>query len=608
MIPRAILLPWPHAAVSWEGEVLHRIPVVAISIAVIALTVVPQVCLHAATPGGSSGSNGRVHGVVRDAVGVAVADASVLAVGTKVIAARTDTRGRFQMSVPPGDYILRATRPGYISTYRESVRVLSSSALERTITLFRQADAAAAAVPDDHSHSELAWRLRHLPRSVLRDGTATATGPDRSLFGRAVDSSVRLASRIAETDFSGQVNFVTTATASLAAASFNTFPRSVAYVVLGAPVGSGDWRVRGAVASGTRSAWNVLGEYEARRTETHALRFGVSYSAHGPKAGSPGQWSRPVLEARSVAGMFLEDRWRLLPDLDVDVAARADRYDFLSTPQLLSASGGVRARVLPSTVVSVRLARSMIAPGAEEFLPPSAEGPWLPPERTFATLVSRDRMQPEEVRHAEFGFRQEFGTGHRARAIQARVFAQQTSDQIVTLFGVGGQSSRGHYHVARAGAVNLSGWAVGVSGTLLRSLSGQIEYARLTADWHSMGRTRGLRRIAPSAVRDASEAIDDITASLEARFNQARTRLSVVYRSSTAFSGDDGDESPSSGGRFDLQFHQALPYRPFATSRLELLFAVRTLFRDPRDGSSAYDELLTVAPPLRLLGGIQVRF
>ena len=581
----------------------HRIPVVAISIAVIALTVVPQVRLHA------SQSSGRVHGFVRDAVGVAVADASVLAVGARVIAARTDTRGRFQMSVPPGDYILRATRTGYISTYREPVRVLSSAALERTITLFRQTDAAAAAPPDDHSHSELAWRLRHLPRSVLRDGTATAAGPDRSLFGRAVDSSVRLASRIADTNFSGQVNFVTTATANLAAASSSTFPRSVAYVVLGAPVGSsGDWRVRGAVASGTRSAWNVLGEYEARRTETHALRFGVSYSAHGPKAGSVGPWSRPVLEARSVAGMFLEDRWRLLSDLEVDYAVRADRYDFLSTPQLLSASGGVRARVLPSTLVSVRLARSMVAPGAEEFLPPSAEGPWLPPERTFATLVSRDRMRPEEVRHAELGFRQEVGRNNQAPVIHARVFAQQTSDQIVTLFGVGGQPARGHYHVARAGTVNVSGWAVGVSGALLRSLSGQVEYARLTADWYGMGRTRGLRRIAPSAVRDSREAIDDITASLEARFNDARTRLSVVYRSSSAFSGDDGDESPSAGGRFDLQFHQALPYRPFAHSRLELLFAVRTLFRDPRDGSSAYDELLTVRPPLRLLGGIQVRF
>jgi hypothetical protein len=98
-----------------------------------------------------------------------------------------------------------------------------------------------------------------------------------------------------------------------------------------------------------------------------------------------------------------------------------------------------------------------------------------------------------------------------------------------------------------------------------------------------------------------------VTATLDASMNRDRTRVSVVYRTNTAFSQADGLH-PSFGGRFDVQLHQALPYRPLPDSQLELMFAVRTLFRDPQAGSSRYDELLTVSPPLRLIGGIQVRF
>jgi hypothetical protein len=61
-------------------------------------------------------------------------------------------------------------------------------------------------------------------------------------------------------------------------------------------------------------------------------------------------------------------------------------------------------------------------------------------------------------------------------------------------------------------------------------------------------------------------------------------------------------------GRFDLRLHQALPYQPIRGASLEVLVAVRTLFRELGRGGSFYDELLTVSPPLRLMGGVQVRF
>jgi hypothetical protein len=100
--------------------------------------------------------------------------------------------------------------------------------------------------------------------------------------------------------------------------------------------------------------------------------------------------------------------------------------------------------------------------------------------------------------------------------------------------------------------------------------------------------------------------VHDLVVDLEASIRSA-TRLTVLYRVNSAFS-RSGERRPRPGGRFDIELHQGLPYQPGAGSQLELIFAIRTLFRDARDRASFYDELLTVRPPLRLMGGIQLRF
>jgi hypothetical protein len=59
---------------------------------------------------------------------------------------------------------------------------------------------------------------------------------------------------------------------------------------------------------------------------------------------------------------------------------------------------------------------------------------------------------------------------------------------------------------------------------------------------------------------------------------------------------------------FAVEVRQALPYQPLRDGRLDLVVGVRNLFRDLDAVTSVYDELLTVAPPLRFVGGFQVRF
>jgi hypothetical protein len=556
---------------------------------------------------------GHVSGLVSDAVGRGVADASVLALGQTLVSARSDARGHFQLALPPGDYVLRATRSGYISTYREPVRVRSSVVLLRNITMTRQGEAISELVADEsHAHTDLAWWLRHLSRSVLRDGmtepgSAASSPPDISP-SRAADSASRWAAALADADFRGQLNFMTTAVAGpISDLSEAAWPRGVAFMALGSPVvGYGAWQLRAAVASGDRSSWNVLGEYVSNPTREHVWNLRLSYSAQGYTIATE-QLSAATGIARSAAGVSGQDRWRIGPALEVEYGLRAERFDYLSDPQLFSGHAGVRMVVLPRTFVRVQSGQNMIAPGADEFLPP-AGGPWLPAERYFVPLSGRGTLSAETVRYADLSVSHHLGESDAWPTLRFRGFRQHALNQMTTLFGVADQVDRGQYFVAPVGAVSLQGWSAGATGHLGRFMRGQVEYSHVSSTWDTGNRLRAVRRVAPSVIREDFERVHDLTATVEAELARTATHVNVIYRASTGFSGTDGAAMPAVGHRFDLQVRQVLPYQPTRSGRLELVFAIRNLFRDARGEASWYDELLTVGPPLRLMGGIQVRF
>ena len=71
--------------------------------------------------------SGRVVGHVRDDRGHVVAGVAVTAIGTMQEMAKTDVSGLFQLHLVPGDYILRASRGGYVSPYREAVRIRAAA-------------------------------------------------------------------------------------------------------------------------------------------------------------------------------------------------------------------------------------------------------------------------------------------------------------------------------------------------------------------------------------------------------------------------------------------------------------------------------------------------
>ena len=573
---------------------------------------------------------GRVEGIVRDQSGGAVAGVSVVAMGETISAARSDIRGRFSLLLEPGEYVLRATRDGYVSTYREAILVRSSARVEREITIVRQAApdvlqaGVAGAVPQlpeartgTHSHSEAAWRLRHLPRSILRDGTANLFDDDGempgrmngSFFNRAIATSARVATALfGDSEFTGQVNFL--ASSALGGPSGwvpGTWPRSIAYFSIGSDAGlHGDWQMRGSIGSGERSSWALVGQYQSPRDGDHVWRAGVSYSAQGYAPHRTDRLTAATPASRSVAGVYGYDSWSV-GSAQLDYGFRLERYDYLAAPQLVSPRLSGRVQLAGGFFVSGSVSQHMTAPGADEFLPPVAPGPWVPPERTFSSLRQRP-FEAERVRHIDAGIGRAFGPVEAPARVLLRRIEQSSVNQIATLYGLDAASGFGHYYVDTPGDVRLQGWAVQLEAPVSKRVTASVEYGMADAVWDRRPYAWTLRRVAPSVLRRQRERLHDLSAVVDASIPKTATRISLAYRVNSAFSSDERGRLPVADGRFDFQVRQALPYQPLGAARLEVLISARTLSRERVVGGGFYDELLTVAPPLRLVGGVQVRF
>jgi outer membrane receptor protein involved in Fe transport len=473
-----------------------------------------------------------------------------------------------------------------------------------------------------HGHGELAWRLRHLRRTILRDASPASSGveADRqadsfetpgSFLDRALLGSARAAGAFfADTDFTGQLNFLTS---SSLAGSGGQAPEGwspgIALVSVGAPVGMyGDWSVRGAVRAGDLSSWVLLGEYRGRDDMAHEPHFGMSYSVQGDAStGFRRRLTGP--DERRVGAVFGYDRWQVTHGVEVEYGLRLDRYDYVLLPDLVSPRLAASIDVLPDTRVTASAARHVVAPGASEFLPPSSSGLWIPPERTFSTLRRGDDFRAERVRHVDVGIERDFVVRDRPATVAVRRFHQAATDQVATLFGASRWRPAGHYRVATAGDVDIRGWSVRVAGELRPYVDVALDYAVGSSEWRRSPGASLLERAAPSAARTGRERFHDMTMRVNADIPESDTRVSFAYRASSMFAREaSAGTDPAAGGRFDVEIHQGLPYRPVRGSQLEALLAIRNLFRDARAEGSLYDELLTIAPPLRVMGGVRIRF
>lgn len=593
----------------------------------------------AARPAGAT----SLSGLVVDDRDRPLAGARVSVLGASAAMAVTDAGGRFTVNqLPPGDYSLRAHLEGFAASPRANVRVGSEGAAALTLRLARldapvatsgaagplsarpimaagfslpagEAPAAddAGAEPD-HSHTDTAWRLRHLGRSVLKDSASTvAVAPEEPAPGAAGSrgNATSLASALfADLPVSGEVNLLTSsAFAPGDLFSGNTLPRGIAYVSIGAPVGGGKWSARAAMSEGDISSWLVAGSFLSRRDALHSYDVGLSYSTQEYQGGNPMALAAVTDGSRNVGEISVVDRWTPGPGVSFEYGGRYARYDYLERPGLFSPRAGLTLEPTRGFRLSAVLAQRMMAPGAEEFLPPSLAGPWIPPERTFSALgpgglrVERARSLDVLLEHEVAG----------AWVLGVRRFFQGVTDQGVTIFGLrtpAAPRSVGHYYVASAGAVDAQGWGIRLGTPPSKRLRGSIEYSVTEGRWNGAGGGNPARPWTVSLMRPELEDIHDLTASFSAEIPETATRVFVLYKVNSAFARPGASLAEAGAdGRFDVQLNQALPFILGGT-RWEVLVGVRNLFHDPANPASVYDELLVVSPPKRVVGGFLVRF
>jgi hypothetical protein len=592
----------------------------------------------------ASVSHADVRGVIHGEDGAPLAGAVVSALGPTSAFAVSDAHGRFVLrDLPFGPYLIRAHLKGYVSPQARLVQVdrtavdLSRIALSSPAATDRAPrvlaagvgtagtdgpEEAAPAEPADVDQDELPWRLRHLKRSVLKDdqGVVDFAGRDAladdpfTLVERAVGGPARLATALfSDVPFNGEVNLLTTTSFDRPQDLFSSaarMPQGIAFVSLESPSAGGHWSVRGALTQGDIASWTLAASYLRDRSAAHQFEAGVSYGMQRYLGGNANALAAMADGARNVGTLYAYDRWTATPHLTIGYGAKYSRYDYLAAPDLWSPKAQIVLTPTddPSFTIRGLVSRRAIAPGAEEFIPPST-GLWLPPERTFSPLRSGGVFTPEYVNHVEVAAERQW-VGD--LLIGVRAFRQQVDDQVVTLFGITlpdrASSNIGHYYVASAGDVTALGWGIHVTRPVGDIVRASVDYTVVNASWD--GRTRDRRMlsdVAAAALRGDQERLHDLTGSIDSTLPVTATRVFVVYKFNTAFA-DPASAAAAPAARFDVQVNQALPFLNFSSAQWEMLFAVRNMFREDLLDASVYDELLVVRPPKRVVGGVTVRF
>jgi hypothetical protein len=614
-------------------------------------------------------ASGSIGGIVQDESGAAVAGAVVSALGRTSVSTMTDRTGRFELyTLPPGPYVLRARQAGFVASGGRVVEVKASARVDSSIALRRIASsssvvpapppavlaagmggapqpevlppagdqtteraASGTATPaetettDADGRGEMAWRLQHARRGVLKDLTfpddlladnspaATNVFSPLNLFGRSGGSTAALAaSFLAGVPFSGQVNLLTIGSVNDDGPEIfarNSFSRGTAYVSVGAPVGDADWTMRGALTDGDRPAWFAAAAYTTRVPARNRYDLGFSYSTQRYDTANPATFAlRDAIDRGHSAGaIYGFDTLALTQVVSIAYGARVERYDYLANSGLVSPRIGLTISPTDHFRVSALASRRALAPGAEEFLPPIQPGLSLPPQRTFSSLIEGQPLRAEHTTHLDVEAAHDVGDS----TVSARVFHQHVDGQLVTLFGVdspdGPGTHLGHYFVNNNGNVDATGWSAEFRTALAHRVHGSVEYSRTRARWYPTANTAYLLLLAPSTGRLESENVNNVSTKVETEVPETATRVLILYRVSNAFA-RPVESTDRLDARFDVQIRQALPFMDFGTAKWEMLFAVRNFFREAEVGSSVYDELLVIHPPKRVVGGLTMRF
>jgi hypothetical protein len=605
---------------------------------------------------------GTIDGRVLDDRQLPVAGAMVSVVGRTTAAAVTDRAGHYSLrELPFGPYVLSVHSRGYWQSHGRTVQLTAATVTAPLVQLSKAVSdkavpaphavstpavtavntqlagfgdlglpslpvavstpAAAAPdgtaqtsdAPDAEDGGETAWRLRHLPRSILKDTTPDSVWVSQpsfephgaDWFGRAI--TVGPAALFSDLALSGQINLLTTESFDRGGQLVNpSGGRSVAFVSVGTKAAGGAWDMQGAMTQGDLASWIVAGSYKSIASASHAYDLGLSYSTQRYDGGNAAALAAIRDSARNAGSVYGYDQWTISPRLIVDYGTAFARYDYLSGSGLWSPRVSVTVPVDGFRLKAVASRRATV-PGAEEFAP-SVAGLWLPPERTFSSLAMDGTFRAEETRHTEVSLERDLAAGV---SVSVRGFNQRVNDQLIEMFGeLPGRpdATVGHYYVGTAGDVDARGWGVAMIQEVPGYVRGTIEYTVATAYWQPSFRDNGLT--SRSAGAPSSENVYDLQTTIEASIPQTSTKIYAKYRMNTAFWSPETERLglPNANARFNVRVNQSLPFLRFSNADWEMMVDIRNMFREGDNYASLYDEALAVRAPKRIVGGLLVKF
>ena len=398
---------------------------------------------------------GSIHGVVQDERGAPVAGAMVSALGATTAFAVTDRAGRFELrhavarSLSAFARIWRLRRVARADGRRarraralvvdcdaarpsaaRPLPMLAAGVGSASATRGSAARRPATRQPNRRhrrrrSTARLAWRLRHARRGVLKDATlpidllADGTGRDASRRRRFLGRAVGFAGAprhelVRRHAVFGQVNLLTTGSFDTPQQLFTAdiSSRSIAYLS----------RRRAGRRSGRldRARRADAGRYLVvdRRRRVHDARAGAPSLRHRPvvqhaalrrrqSAGAARRHRRQPQRRRRSTGSTPSPS---TPALTVTYGARYARYDYSTARSLISP----RVALTLSPAPTLRINAAVVAPRDSRPAPRNScrrrdSGIWLPPQRTFSSLVRGRRSKPSARRTSTVGVERDFG-------------------------------------------------------------------------------------------------------------------------------------------------------------------------------------------------------
>ena len=611
-----------------------------------------------ARSGRSTFPAGSIEGRVLDNSNRPVVGAMVSVVGRTTAAAATDRDGRYSLrELPYGPYILSVHSRGFFKSRGRTVQLTTSTVSIPEIQLRAArdekapvasteplADASAvqvtqlagfglgasqqeaanatdstavqspskAAEDETTEQGETAWRLRHLPRSILKDTSTdavwAANREDERWFSRPSSAALMPIAFFSELPLSGQLNLMTSESFDRTEEIFSDHgPRSVAFVSVNTQAAGGAWSMQGAMTQGDLSSWIVAGSYKSIESANHAYDLGMSYSTQRYDGGNAVAIGAIRDSARNVGSVYGYDEWTISPRLVLGYGTGYERYDYVGGPGFWSPRLSITVPA-PGFRVKALASRRALVPGAEEFAP-SVTGIWLPPERTFSSLAYDGRFTSEQVGHVQISLERDLASGV---TVSVRGFEQRIDNQLIEIFdSVPGraEAALGHYYVATAGDIDARGWGAAMTHEVPGYVRGRLEYTVTEAVWDTSS-DMSVARAVRSMPMAASERIHDLQTSIEATIPQTATRVYLKYRVNTGFWSAQPDvlTRSSSNARFNIRVNQSLPFLRFSNADWEALVDVRNMFRESEADSSVYDEIFAIRAPKRIVGGLQVRF